>query len=55
MALISDGLFNTFQVVMSNEQGSSEVRVPVTVMDIPSPPTACDVTQVFKDNVTVTW
>jgi hypothetical protein len=43
------------QVIMSNLQGTSQVTVPVTVLDIPSPPASCDVCNIFKDNVTITW
>ena len=43
------------QVTMSNEQGSGSIEVPVSIMDIPAPPKAAWVDNIFKNSVTVYW
>ena len=43
------------QVTMSNDEGSASIQVPVLVLDIPSSPVSCTLSQVFKDSVTVKW
>ena len=44
-----------YKVILTNEQGSCEVSVPLEVLDIPSPPLSVTVTQVRKDSVVLTW
>ena len=44
-----------YKVILTNEQGSCEVRVPLEVLDIPSPPLSVSVSEVRKDSVLITW
>ena len=44
-----------YKLTLSNDQGSAEVRVPVEVLDVPSPPQMVTVSDVRKDSVLVSW
>ena len=44
-----------YKVILSNDQGSCEIEVPVEVLDIPSPPRLVAVKEVRKDSVVVQW
>ena len=44
-----------YKVILSNDQGSCEVKVPVEVLDIPSPPGSVVVETVRKNSVVVAW
>lgn len=44
-----------YKVVLTNDQGSAEVDIPVDVLDIPSPPCSISVKEVRKDCITLAW
>ena len=44
-----------YKVILSNDQGSCEVKVPVEVLDIPSPPRSVSVETIRKNSVVVVW
>ena len=44
-----------YKVIISNDQGSCEIDVPVKVLDIPSPPLSVSVQEVRKDSMLVQW
>ena len=44
-----------YKVVLTNDQGSAEVDIPVDVLDIPSPPCSICVKEVRKDCITLAW
>jgi len=44
-----------YKVILSNDQGSCEVDVPVEVLDIPSPPLSVSVQEVRKNSVIIQW
>ena len=44
-----------YRVILSNDQGSCEVDIPVEVFDIPSPPRSISVKETRKDSVTLQW
>ena len=44
-----------YKVILTNDQGSCEVEIPVEVLDIPSPPLSIAVKEVRKDNITISW
>ena len=44
-----------YKVILSNDQGSCEVKVPVEVLDIPSPPRSVAVETIRKNSVVVVW
>merc|ERR1711936_1062188 len=43
-----------YKVIMKNAQGSCEKFIDVNIMDRPTPPQSCKVTDVFHDNCVVT-
>merc|ERR1712223_2704 len=44
-----------YKVIMKNAQGSCEKFIDVNIMDKPTPPKTCKVTDVFCDNLVVHW
>jgi len=44
-----------YKVIMRNAQGQDERDINVNIMDKPTPPLSCTVTDVFHDNVVVNW
>jgi len=44
-----------YKVIMKNAQGSCEQFIDVNIMDKPTPPQTCKVTNVFQDNCVVNW
>ena len=44
-----------YKVIMKNAQGSCEKFIDVNIMDKPTPPKTCRVTDVFCDNLVVHW
>jgi len=44
-----------YKVIISNDQGSCEIDIPVQVLDIPSPPLSVSVKDVRKDSMVVQW
>ena len=44
-----------YKVILSNDQGSREVHVPVEVLDIPTPPVSVSVKEVRKNNIIIQW
>jgi len=44
-----------YKVIIRNAQGSDERDINVNIMDKPTPPLTCKVTEVFHDNVLVNW
>ena len=44
-----------YKVILTNEQGSCQVEIPVEVQDIPSPPKSVHVKEVRKDSITLGW
>merc|ERR1712106_526198 len=44
-----------YKVIMKNAQGSCEKFIDVIIMDKPTPPQSCKVTDVFHDNCVVHW
>lgn len=45
----------TYTVIMKNAQGQSETDIEVNIMDKPTPPQSCTVTDVYHDNCIVHW
>jgi len=44
-----------YKVIMKNAQGTCEKFIDVNIMDKPTPPETCKVTNVFQDNCVVNW
>ena len=45
----------TYKVILKNAQGQSEKDIEVNILDKPTPPQTCTVTDVFYDNCVVNW
>ena len=44
-----------YKMILTNDQGSCDVEIPVDVLDIPSPPKSVHVKEVRKDSITLGW
>ena len=44
-----------YKVILTNDQGSCDVTIPVEVLDIPSPPQHISVKEIRKDSITLQW
>ena len=44
-----------YKIILKNAQGQSEKDIDVNIMDKPTPPETCKVTDVFYDNCVVNW
>lgn len=45
----------TYKVILKNAQGQAEKDIEVNIMDKPTPPNSCTVTDVYYDNCIVHW